>query len=217
MVKIKIILILLLVSSLNSFAQKLTENEKAVFDELVYNRKRVGDYETLTKWAKPIRYKIYGDTSAYLVKEVDSFFSFLKNITLLDIKKTNDENDVNFTFVFGTKPEDFKEYTIYKKPLETPANYRRKVTYKSEIEGASILINIKKFPERIKVKNAFKKYLIKCFGFPNDTELAPNSVFNTKSFFNFKIEDFDIHIIAALYNPAIKPGMTKDEVDKINP
>lgn len=62
------ILFLLIISSLNSFAQKLTENEKIVFDEIVYKRKQIGEYETLSKWAKPIRYKIYGDTSAYIVK-----------------------------------------------------------------------------------------------------------------------------------------------------
>ncbi|RZL50491.1 MAG: DUF2927 domain-containing protein [Pedobacter sp.] len=212
MLKLKLILFLLLIISLNSFAQKLTDNEKAVFDELVYKRKKPGDYETLTKWTKPIRYKIYGDTSAYLVKEVDSLFNLIKKITVLDIQKAAPNDEENFILVFGTKPDDFKEHTSNKMPLESAALYRRRVSSKSEIEWGQSLINIKKFADRSSIKTAIKKNVIKSMGFPNDSKLAPNSIFSTKSR-SPKVEDFDIHIIAALYNPAIKPGMTKDEVD----
>ncbi|WP_169306797.1 DUF2927 domain-containing protein [Pedobacter polaris] len=200
--------------SIDAYAQKLTENEKTVFDEIVYKRKKVGEYETLSKWAIPIRYKIYGDTSSYLVKEVDSFFNLIKKITSYDIKKTDNADEENFTIVFGTKPGDFKEYTLSKAPLEAAASYRKRVTSNSEIKRAHSLINTKKFRDRINIKNAVKKNIIKGLGFENDSKLAPNSIFNTKSD-NYKIEDFDIHIISALYLQAIKPGMTRDEVDKI--
>ena len=215
MLKLNFILLLFLFSSLSSFAQKLTANEKAVFDELVYKRKKIGDYETLTKWAKPIRYKIYGDTTPYLVKEVDSFFNLIKKITSLDIKKATTESEENFILVFGTKPESFQEHTSDKTNLESAASYRRRVSFKSEIEWAQSLINTKKFGDRLSIKNAIKKNIIKNIGFPNDSKFAQNSIFNIKSRNSIEVEDFDIHIIAALYLPAIKPGMTRDEVDKI--
>lgn len=215
MLKLKFLILLLFTTSLNSFAQQLTENEKLVFDEVVYKRKKLGDYETLTKWTKPIRYKIYGDTSAYIVKEVDSFFNLIKKITALDIKKAANNSEENFILIFGNKPEDFQEYTTNKTPLESAALYKRRVSDVSTIEWGQSLINTKKFADRLSVKNAIKKNVIKNIGFQNDSKLAPNSIFCTKGM-NPKVEDFDIHIITALYNPSIKPGMTRDEVDKIN-
>lgn len=214
MLKLKFVLLLFISIGIDVYAQKLTPEEKTVFDEVVYQRKKVGEYETLSKWAMPIRYKIYGDTASYLVKEVDSFFNLIKKITSYDIKKVENANEENFTIVFGTKPDDFKEYTLSKTPLESAASYRRRVTPNSEIKWAHSLINIKKFRDRVSIKNAVKKNIIKGLGFTNDSKLAPNSIFNTKSD-NYKIEDFDIHIITALYLQAIKPGMTTDEVDKI--
>ncbi|RZL30457.1 MAG: DUF2927 domain-containing protein, partial [Pedobacter sp.] len=61
-----------------------------------------------------------------------------------------------------------------------------------------------------------KRTIIKTLGFSNNSKLAPRSVFTNLNH-TIKLDDFDSHIISALYNPAIKPGMTKDEVDKINP
>lgn len=213
--KIKFILFLLIISSLNSFAQKLTENEKTVFDELVYKRKQIGEYETLSKWVKPIRYKIYGDTSAYIVKEVDSFFNLLKKITPLDIKKAANESEENFMLVFGEKPEDFQAYTATNRPLEAIGSYRIRTTNNGEIYWGQGLINTKKFGTRANIKNAIKKNIVKCIGFSNSSEFAPSSVFTIKNSNDIKIEAFDIHIISELYLPAIKPGMTRDQVDEI--
>ncbi|MFD0940522.1 DUF2927 domain-containing protein [Pedobacter boryungensis] len=213
--KTTLILFLIIISSINSFAQKLTENEKAIFDEVVYKRKKIGEYETLSKWAKPIRYKIYGDTSDYIVKEVDSFFNLLKKITPLDIKKANNESEENLMLVFGEKPADFQAYTSTNRPLEAVGSYRIRTTNSGEIYWAQSLVNTKKFGTRANVKNAIKKNIVKCIGFSGNSELAPGSVFTIKNNNYIKIEDFDIHIISALYFPAIKAGMTRDQVDEI--
>lgn len=212
MLKIKIILFLLLVSSVNSFAQKLTVAEKAVFDEIVYKRKQIGEYEAVYKWEKPISYKIYGDTSEYLVKEVDSFFNLIKKITGLDIQKVGINSKENFAIIFGAKLDGFKKFEG--SPSENPFSYLIVWTSNYDFMKASISLNTKKLGSNTNIKNAFKKIIFKCLGFEKDSKLAPESAFNLKSNSN-KITDFDIHIIAALYNKAIKSGMTKDEVDKI--
>lgn len=214
MIKLKILLFLLLFTSIDSFAQKLTDDEKTVFDEVVYKRKKIGDYETLVKWAKPIRYKIYGDTSAYLVKEVDSFFSTLSKLTSLDIKKASNPSEENYEIVFGEKPEDFIAHTLLNGPLNSPGSYRIKLTKGIEISFGQSLINTKKYGSRLNIRNAIKRTIIKTFGFSNNSKLAPYSVFTNLNHI-IKLDDFDRHIISALYNPAIKPGMTRDEVDKI--
>lgn len=117
MVKLKLILLLFITISIDAYAQKLTLEEKTVFDEIVFKREKVGGDEKLSKWGKPIRYKLYGDTSRYLVKEVDSLFNLIKKITSYDIRKATNVAEENFILVFGAKPEDFKEYTRLKNPL----------------------------------------------------------------------------------------------------
>lgn len=212
MLKLKLIIFLFISINIDAYSQKLTLEEKAVFDEIVYQRKKVGEYETLTKWGKPIRYKIYGDTSEYLVKEVDSFFNFIKKITSLDIKKADINNKENFAIIFGAKLDGFKKFEG--SPSENPFSYLIVWTSNYDFMKASISLNTKKLGSNTNIKNAFKKIIFKCLGFYKDSELAPNSIFNMKAS-SHKITDFDLHIISALYNKKIKGGMTKDEVDKI--
>lgn len=196
-------------------AQKLTPEEKTVFNEVVFKRRKAGEYETLSKWVVPVRYKIYGDTSLYLVKEVDSFFNQIRKLTALDIKKAASDTEENYQIVFGNKPEDFESYTLSKTPLTSPGSYRIRSTKSSEIYWGQNLINIKKFGNRANAKNFFRRNIIKTLGFLNNSKLAPNSVFTILNSNLVKLDEFDGHIISALYLQAIKPGMTPDEVDKI--
>lgn len=214
MLKIKIILFLLLVSSVNSFAQKLTVAEKAVFDEIVYYRRVIGEYEAIYKWKNPIIYKIHGDTSSNLVKEVDSFFNLIKKITALDIKKANRNDKENFWIIIASEPGHFPKRLDGKNDSEIPYSHHINRSINYECYSAPMLINTKKIGSYTNNKNAIKKLIVKCLGFYKDSELAPNSIFNMKAS-SHKITDFDLHIISALYNKKIKGGMTKDEVDKI--
>ncbi|WP_316770669.1 DUF2927 domain-containing protein [Pedobacter frigiditerrae] len=215
MFKLKFILLLFIAISIDVYAQKLTPDEKIVFNEIVFKRRKAGEYETLSKWVVPIRYKIYGDTSLYLVKEVDSFFNQIRKLTELDIKKATSDTEENYQIVFGNNPEDFESYTLSKTPLTSPGSYRIKSTKLSEIYWGQNLINIKKFGNRANAKNFFRRNIIKTLGFLNNSKLAPNSVFTILNSNLVKLDEFDGHIISALYLQAIKPGMTPDEVDKI--
>ncbi len=215
MLKLKIFLFLIAFTVIQVSAQRLTEGEKAVFDEIVYKRRKVGEYEQLSKWVIPVRYKIYGDTSAYLVKEVDSFFELLKSLTSLDIQKASSGIEENFVIVFAKKPEDFQPYTITNKSLESPGLYRHKTNNRWEIYWGQSLINTDKMGGRSNAKVAIKKSVIKSFGFIKDSELAKNSIFYSRNYNMLKVDDFDSHIISTLYLPAVKPGMTRDQVDEI--
>jgi hypothetical protein len=194
---------------------KLTSEEKAVFEDVVYNRLKAGEYETIQKWVIPIRYKIYGDTSAYLIKEVDSAFSLIKKLTSLDIKRTTDEDEANFRFVFSDDPEFFKDYTLNKQPLESPGNYRKRGNAKGEIFQAVNLINTKLYGPRQVIKSAIKRLILKNMGFSKTSDRVPYSLFSTGTNLKIKIDDFDAHIISTLYLPILKAGMARDEVDKI--
>jgi hypothetical protein len=214
MKKIVLLLFFTLFISKSSFSQKITAEAKLVFDVVAFDRTKIGEYEKIQKWVVPIRYKIYGDTSAYLVKEVDSNFSYIRKLTALDIKRTYNDDEANFMIVFGKTPNFFEAYTMNKMPLNSPGNYRKRVNKNGEIYWAQNLFNIEAYGSKAIVKNAIKRQLIKVLGFQKTIAIS-NSFFSTAPNLKNKFDNFDSHIISTLYLPALKAGMTKDEVDKI--
>jgi hypothetical protein len=201
--------------TVNAFAQKLTSDEKLVFDAIVFDRAKIGDYEKIQKWIVPINYKIYGDTSAYLVKEVDSNFNQLRKLTSLVIKRTYNDSEANFIIVFGKDPNFFEAYTMNGQPLTSAGNYRKRVNKNGEIYWAQNLINTDRYGSRAVVKNAIKRQMLRVLGFLKTSESIYNSLFSSAPNIKNKFDDFDSHIVSTLYLPALKPGMTRDEVEAI--
>jgi len=203
---------LLLCVSLSTFAQQLTETEKYVFDELVYNRREVGEYMVIHKWVTPIRYKIYGEVDQSLLTEIDSTFSQLKQLTQLDIQKTEDDAEVNFIFVIGKKDTHMLSANMHKY-LNTYGGSQYKTTKQFAISRIENVVMPENYRFKIEVRHTIKKHIVRSLGFFKASEVAPNSLFYTKNNNKLKIDQFDSHIISTLYLPSIKPGMTKEEVD----
>jgi len=203
---------LLFFVSLSTFAQQLTETEKYVFDELVYNRRQVGEYSVIYKWVTPIRYKIYGEVDQSLLREIDSTFSQLKQLTKLDIQKTDDDGEVNFIFVIGKKDTHMLSSNMHKY-LNTYGGSQYKTTKQFAISRIENLVMPENYRFKVEARHAIKKHIVRSLGFFKTSEVVPNSFFYTKSNNKLKIDQFDSHIISTLYLPSIIPGMTKDEVD----
>jgi len=214
MLKIKIIACLVFCVGFNAFAQNLTPKEKAVFDDIAYKRMQVGNYEVINKWAVPIRYQVFGDVPDYLLKEIDSTFNQIKALTALDIKRTTDNDEANFLIVLGTKDINMLSKNMLKY-LNTFGGHYYRTNKKSEIIRVECFLNAEKYSNRMDIRAALKKNLIKCIGFFKTTDSAPSSLFYSASNTKLKIDAFDSHIISAMYLPTIKAGMTKEEVDAI--
>lgn len=218
MLKFKLFLLFLFALQVDSFSQQLTKSEKSVFDEIAYFRIKPNDYSRITKWVVPIRYKLYGDSSEYIKKEIDSTFAQLKRLTGLDIQKTNDDDEVNFVIAALT---DDKVYPALSEETSKHANryggYYFKANNKNEIYRVENLIYPVSYKEKIELRASLKKSIVKSLGFFTPTEQMPNSFFYSQGNGKLKIDAFDSHIISTLYLPAIKTGMTKEEVEKIFP
>ena len=216
MLKFKIFLLFLFALQIDSFSQQLTKNEKSVFDEIAYFRIKPDDHLRITKWIAPIRYKLYGDSSEYIKKEIDSTFAQLKRLTGLDIQKTNDDDEVNF--VIAAINDDIV-YPVLSSETSKYANkyggYYFKTNGKNEIYRVENIIYPISYKEKIELRSALKKSIIKSLGFFTHTEQMPNSFFYSQGNGKLKIDAFDSHIISTLYLPTIKTGMIIDEVAKI--
>jgi hypothetical protein len=199
---------------INAFSQKLTEKEKIVFDDIAYKRMQAGNYEVILKWAIPIRYQILGDAPEYIVKEIDTTFRQLSALTKLDIKKTTDNDEANFLICIGAKDLSLLSKNLLKYVNSFGGHYYR-TNKNSEVTRVECLVMPEKYNSKADVRHLLKKNLVKCIGFFKTSGAAPSSLFYNASNGKLKIDEFDSHIISTLYNSEIKPGMEKEQVDKI--
>lgn len=207
---------LFIISSLSVFAQKLTPKERVVFDQIAYHRVKVGEYEKITKWVVPIRYKIVGDSSKYIVNEIDSIFSQLKRLTNLDIQKSEDNDEVNFMIALSTSPEAlFNMTNNFSKYANSYGGYFYRTNKKSEIYRMESLFAVGKYKSKSDARYAVRRGIIRSMGFFKQTNHAPSSIFYEEANHKLKFDAFDSAIITAFYNENIKPGMTKEEVDPL--
>lgn len=214
MLKIKFTLVLLLLLKVGAFAQKLTEAEKYVFDDIAYHRRQAGEYAVISKWVIPIKYKVYGEVDNKLMKEIDSTFSHLQRLTQLDIAKTDNDAEANFIFVFGQSEVQVLSKNMLKY-LNTYGGTQYRTNKNFEITRVENVVNPDKYRFKQDAKLAVRKHIVKSMGFFKTTDLAPSSLFFVKNNGKNKIDAFDSHIITTLYRVDIKPGMTKEEVDQL--
>lgn len=196
------------------FGQTLAPKEKLVFDDIAYHRIKVGEYEKIKKWVVPIRYKVIGDSSKYIINEIDTTFSQLRRLTNLDIQKSKDDDEVNFIIALSTAPEvlaamsnDFGKFS------NGYGGYFYRANKKSEIYMLESLFVLEKHKSKADARYAVRRGIIRGMGFFKQSERAPSSIFYNSANQKLKFEAFDSAIITALYNENIKPGMTKEEVD----
>lgn len=216
MKKIKLFIFLTFTCIVTVSAQQLTQKEKVVFDEIAYHRRKTGEYEKIHKWVVPIRYKIVGDSSKYIINEIDSTFSQLRRLTHLDIQKSNDDDEVNFVIALSTSPEVLSTLSNnFEKLSAGYGGYFYRANAKSEIYKIESLFALSKYKSKADARYAVRKGIIRNLGFFKGTANAPSSVFYKEANQKLKFDAFDSNLITAFYNEKIKPGMTKDEVDPL--
>lgn len=202
-------------SSIIAFGQELSPKQRAVFNEIAYHRLKVGEYEKINKWVTPVVYKIIGDTSGYIVDEIDKTFNDLAKLTKLTIRKTNDD-DANFMIYLSQKgeiPNDLSSNLM--KFANANGGYYYRTNRNSEMVRFESLFILSKYRFKISARYVIKKGITKGMGFFKPSKAAPSSIFYVESNDKLKFDDFDSAIISAFYNQRIKPGMTREEVDAL--
>lgn len=214
MEKITFFIFLFFASDVIAFAQSLAPKEKIVFDEIAYHRLRVGEYEKIHKWIIPIRYKVIGDNSKYVLDEIDTTFSQLAKLTKLDIQKSDDDDEVNFVIALSADTDVLSQLSENtRKYANGFGGFAYKANKKSEIYRLERLFVISKYPSKADVRYVIKKGIITSMGLFKRSKSAPKSIFYDENNGKLKIDAFDSAIITAFYDEKIKPGMTKEEVD----
>lgn len=207
---------LFFISTFIAFGQKLAPKEKMVFDEIAYHRMKVGEYEKIHKWVVPIRYRVIGDSSKYIINEIDTIFSQLKRLTKLDIQKSNDDDEVNFVIALSADPEVLSIMSNnFDKYLKGYGGYFYRANKKCEIYKIESLFVIGNYKSKPDARYAVRRGILRSMGFFKQTRYAPSSLFYEEASLKLKFDAFDSAIITAFYDEKITPGMTKEEVDPL--
>lgn len=214
--KIYLSIFLILISTAAVFAQKLSAKEKIAFDEIAYHRFRAGEYEKIHKWVIPIRYKVIGDSSKYIINEIDTIFSQLAKLTNLDIQKSDDDDEVNFLIALSADAEVLSQLSENTRRYASGfGGFAYKANVKSEIYRLERIFVLSKYLSKADARYAVRKGIAIGMGLLKRSETAPSSIFYSANNRKLKFDAFDSAIITAFYNENIKPGMTKEEVDPL--
>lgn len=193
-----------------------------------YSGKR---YDVVRKWAGPVRIGIDGkDHPAYLETFIDDVAKDLAKTTghpielyyafgkqkAKQLPPDFDSKKVNVFVLYlddqGVRDAVYKYFgggTVEKEAVLAEAtclaNFR---TRKNEIVSA-VIIFPKRHPESYHRACAVEE-ITQILGLPNDSDKITQSIFNDKSR-HFELTDFDRWLLKALYQPAIKPGTSRNE------
>jgi hypothetical protein len=208
--KIKIFISCLLFFSLNSHAQILTPEEKTIFDDVAYIPRPSGK-PTILKWASPIRYRITGEQTDYLLKDANEILNQIASLTGLDIKMATTDEEANF--IVELKKEDQKNKMGY--GFVYTGNFKHKENEKSEIIRIENSFVVLTSVEKTNVRYLFIRMILKSIGFFNKSNENQYSIFYDRRNNTLKIGKSDAKIVKFFYSPEVKPGMTRAQVDYI--
>jgi hypothetical protein len=224
----------LVLSPVSSFADESFSNADLLrnFDVVAFGNEYSGQkYDHVRKWAKPMLMGIQGkDYPAHLETFIDDvakdlsettghrielYYSFAKQ-KAGELAADFDRKNVNVILYYMDGKDMPGELAKYWKDDEEKvrwmvqnstcfANY---FTKKGEIVAAVIA-----FPSRHPVsyhRACAVEEITQILGLPNDSNAVSPSIFNDSSRY-FELTEHDRWLLRALYQPAIKPGMARDD------
>lgn len=202
------------------------------FDTIAFGNEYSGKrYDTVRKWAQPVRMGLQG-------KDYPSYLETYIEDVARDLTETTGHS-VSLYYSFakqkaGKLPADFDSKTVnvilyYLKDDEIPASlakywkgdaekvrwmvrnstcFANYFTKKGEITAAVIVFPAR-HPESYHRACAVEE-ITQILGLPNDSNLVKPSIFNDSSQY-FELTEHDRWLLRALYQPAIAPGMPRNE------
>lgn len=177
---------------------------------------------TLRKWIKPLRYRFEHRTGDQSLHEQISeiHLQHLASITGLEIQPT-DGQQANLEIIFSTEQllsdELAEDMQIDSRAMRDQlsrdsiciANIR--VNSTGEIQQARVIIPVDRARANAKLLSCVVEELTQILGLPNDSQQVFPSIFNDHSHDNV-LSGLDEILLRLLYEPALKPGMSEQEV-----
>ena len=218
---------LLLVSlSFKAASTPLTWLDKAFIETAFYNVALQHEYSSgtkpLAKWQQPIKIWIdhrVGDKELHQ-ELAELHIQHLAQVTQHPISLVDKESEANVKWIYTRQSKWISESTrvLNLKSIEhlnsaiCTAGYRTNA--KGEIVYAGIIIPVDQARSRGKLVACIVEEITQVLGLPNDSDTAYPSIFNDHTPEDL-LSTLDVVLLQLLYEPELKPGMTKTQVKPI--
>ena len=227
MLRTATILPLLLVSlSFKAASTPLTWLDGAFIETAFYNVALQHEYSSgtkpLAKWQQPIKIWIdhrVGDQELHQ-ELAELHIQHLGQVTQHPISLVNKESEANVKWVYTRQSKWISESkrvlnlksTEHLNSAICTAGYRTNA--KGEIVYAGIIIPVDQARSRGKLVACIVEEITQVLGLPNDSDKAYPSIFNDHTPEDL-LSPLDVVLLQLLYEPELKPGMTKAQVKPI--
>ncbi|PQJ60073.1 hypothetical protein BTO10_11835 [Vibrio chagasii] len=218
---------LLLVSlSFKAASTPLTWLDKAFIETAFYNVALQHEYSSgtkpLAKWQQPIKIWIdhrVGDKELHQ-ELAELHIQHLAQVTQHPISLVDKESEANVKWIYTRQSKWISESkrVLNLKSIEhlnsaiCTAGYRTNA--KGEIVYAGIIIPVDQARSRGKLVACIVEEITQVLGLPNDSDTAYPSIFNDHTPEDL-LSTLDVVLLQLLYEPELKPGMTKTQVKPI--
>ena len=218
---------LLLVSlSFKVASTPLTWLDKAFIETAFYNVALQHEYSSgtkpLAKWQQPIKIWIdhrVGDKELHQ-ELAELHIQHLAQVTQHPISLVSKESEANVKWIYTRQSKWISESkrvlnlksTAHLNSAICTAGYRTNA--KGEIVYAGIIIPVDQARSRGKLIACIVEEITQVLGLPNDSDKAYPSIFNDHTPEDL-LSPLDVVLLQLLYEPELKPGMTKTQVKPI--
>ncbi len=220
-------LLLLLVNlSFKAASTPLTWLDRAFIETAFYNVTLQHEYSSgtkpLAKWQQPIKIWIdhrVGDQELHQ-ELAELHIQHLAQVTQHPISLVNKESEANVKWIYTRQSKWVSESkrilnlksTEHLNSAICTAGYRTNA--KGEIVYAGIIIPVDQARSRGKLVACIVEEITQVLGLPNDSDKAYPSIFNDHTPEDL-LSPLDVVLLQLLYEPELKPGMTKAQVKPI--
>ncbi len=212
--------------SFKAASTPLTWLDKAFIETAFYNVALQHEYSSgtkpLAKWQQPIKIWIdhrVGDKELHQ-ELAELHTQHLAQVTQHPISLVDKESEANVKWIYTRQSKWISESkrVLNLKSIEhlnsaiCTAGYRTNA--KGEIVYAGIIIPVDQARSRGKLVACIVEEITQVLGLPNDSDTAYPSIFNDHTPEDL-LSPLDVVLLQLLYEPELKPGMTKAQVKPI--
>lgn len=193
--------------------EKYTQEQLDYFYEIAFGLEYGNQSSVVHKWDKEeIKVSILGSPDKNHIKELKRVINELTDLTSIEFKFVDKCADIKVYFI---NHDDFTKYVSNNKLVQNSYGYfyvwwnRYNVIYKANV---FIAIDRGVMGE---YKHLIREEFTQCLGLMNDSNTYVNSMFYQGTGVEKEYTYTDEAIIKLLYEPSIKPGMTKSKINRI--
>ncbi len=190
------------------------------FNELVFGAEFGGANKRSKKWVRDMKIFVEGEPSPMLDRELDKIIGEINGlIQPVQLRRVNSRRNANYIIFFGSGEDYTRIEPAAIKHIDR--NWGLFWVYfngRNEIYKGSMYVDTIRTRNKDAQKHLLREELTQSLGIMNDSYQYSDSIFYQKWSYVTRYSKIDKEVIRLLYQPEIRPNMTKEEINRlVNP